>query len=62
MQRVEAEMQRHGVDVCNRVEVRSIRHEGNKLIVAGTQSFLVGVDLVLAAVGVQRQPANRRRW
>jgi NADPH-dependent 2,4-dienoyl-CoA reductase/sulfur reductase-like enzyme len=51
--RVEMEMQRHGVDVCNRVEVRSIRHEGNKLIVAGTQSFLASVDLVLVAVGVQ---------
>jgi pyruvate/2-oxoglutarate dehydrogenase complex dihydrolipoamide dehydrogenase (E3) component len=51
--RVEAEMRRHGVDVCNRVEVRSIRREGNKLIVAGNQSFPTGADLVRVAVGVQ---------
>lgn len=51
-QRVEAELKSHGVEVCNRVEVRSIGRDGDRLIVAGTQDFLVTTDLVLVAVGV----------
>jgi NADPH-dependent 2,4-dienoyl-CoA reductase/sulfur reductase-like enzyme len=51
--RVEAEMHRNGVTVCNQVEVSSIRPDGNELIVVASQNFLATVDLVLVAVGVQ---------
>lgn len=51
--RVEDELRSHGVEVCNRVEVRSIGQDGNHLVVAGTQDFLATADLVLVAVGVQ---------
>jgi NADPH-dependent 2,4-dienoyl-CoA reductase/sulfur reductase-like enzyme len=50
--RVEAELKSHGVDVCNRVEVRSIGRDGKGLIVVGTQDFLATSDFVLVAVGV----------
>lgn len=52
-QLVETELRKHGVEVCNRVEVRSIGQDGNRLIVAGTQDFLASADLVLVAVGVR---------
>lgn len=51
--RVEAELKRHGVEVCNRVEIRSIGQDGDRLVVAGTQDFLATTDLVLVAVGVR---------
>ena len=51
--RVEAELQTHGVEVCNRVEVSSIGRDGDRLVVAGSQDFLATADLVLVAVGVQ---------
>ncbi len=51
--RVEAELRSHGVEVCNRVVVRSIGQDGTRLIVAGTQDFLATADVVLVAVGVQ---------
>jgi len=50
---VEAELKRHGVEVCNRVEIRSIGQDGDRLVVAGTQDFLATADLVLVAVGVR---------
>jgi NADPH-dependent 2,4-dienoyl-CoA reductase/sulfur reductase-like enzyme len=51
--RVEAELKSHGVEVCNRVEVRSIGQDGSRLTVAGTQDFRATADVVLVAVGVQ---------
>ncbi len=50
---VEAELQKHGVEVWNHVEVGSIRALGSQLTVSGTQSFTKTADLVLVAVGVQ---------
>jgi NADPH-dependent 2,4-dienoyl-CoA reductase/sulfur reductase-like enzyme len=50
---VEAELQKHGVEVWNQVEVGSIRALGNQLVVSGTQGFTKTADLVLVAVGVQ---------
>lgn len=50
---VEAELKRHGVEVCNRVEIRSIGQDGDRLFVASTQDFLATTDLVLVAVGVR---------
>jgi NADPH-dependent 2,4-dienoyl-CoA reductase/sulfur reductase-like enzyme len=50
--RVEAEMQKHGVTICNRVEVSSIRQEGEELTVRGSSDFVATTDLVLVAVGV----------
>lgn len=51
--RVEAELKSHGVEVSNRVEIRSIVQDGDRLVVAGTQDFLATTDLVLVAVGVR---------
>ena len=51
--RVETELRDHRVEVCNRVEVRSIGRDGDCLVVAGSQDFLATADLVLVAVGVQ---------
>jgi NADPH-dependent 2,4-dienoyl-CoA reductase/sulfur reductase-like enzyme len=51
--RVETELRDHGVEVRNRVEVRSIGRDGDRLVVAGSQDFLATADLVLVAVGVQ---------
>ena len=51
--RVETELRNHRVEVCNRVEARSIGRDGDRLVVAGSQNFLVAADLVLVAVGVQ---------
>ncbi len=51
--RVETELRNHGVEVCNRVEARSIGRDGDRLVVAGSQNFLAAADLVLVAVGVQ---------
>ena len=50
--RVEAEMQKHGVTIGNRVEVSSIRQEGEQLMVRGSSDFVATADLVLVAVGV----------
>lgn len=50
---VEVELQKHGVEVWNQVEVGSIRGVGNRLAVSGTQGFTKTADLVLVAVGVQ---------
>jgi NADPH-dependent 2,4-dienoyl-CoA reductase/sulfur reductase-like enzyme len=50
--RVEAEMQKHGVTICNRVEIHSIRQEGEQLTVRGASDFVATADLVLVAVGV----------
>jgi NADPH-dependent 2,4-dienoyl-CoA reductase/sulfur reductase-like enzyme len=50
---VEAELQRHGVDVWNQVEVTSIQTVGDELAVSGTHGFSKTVDFVLVAVGVQ---------
>lgn len=51
--RVETELRNRGVEVCNRVEARSIGRDGGRLVVAGSQNFLAAADLVLVAVGVQ---------
>ena len=51
--RVETELKSHGVEVCNRVEARSIGRDGNRLVVAGSRDFLASADLVLVAVGVR---------
>jgi NADPH-dependent 2,4-dienoyl-CoA reductase/sulfur reductase-like enzyme len=50
---VEAELQRHGVEVRDRVEVTSIQSVENRLLVLGTPAFSVEADLVLVAVGVR---------
>jgi NADPH-dependent 2,4-dienoyl-CoA reductase/sulfur reductase-like enzyme len=50
---VEAELQKHGVDVRNRAEVTLIQAVANRLLVLGTQGFSVEADLVLVAVGVR---------
>ena len=50
---VEAELQKHGVEVCNRIEANSIRAIGDQLVVSGTQDFSKTADLVLVAVGVE---------
>lgn len=50
--RVEEEMQKHGVEIFNRVEVNSIRSAQEQLIVSGSSSFEVAADFVLVAVGV----------
>lgn len=52
-ERVEAEMQRHGVEVFNRVEISSIASSGEQLTVLGTSGFAATADLVLVAVGVR---------
>ena len=50
---VEAELQKHGVKVWNKVEVDAIRAAGDKgLTVTGSQGFTSTADLVLVAVGV----------
>jgi len=51
--RVEAEMQRHGVDINNGVQVSVIRSSGEQLTVSGSPEFAVTADLVLVAVGVR---------
>ncbi len=51
--RVETELRNHGVEVCNRVDARSIGRDDRRLVVAGSQDFLASADLVLVAVGVQ---------
>lgn len=51
--RVEDELRQHGVEVLNRVEVRSIGRDGDRLVVSGTQDFFATADLVLVAVGVR---------
>jgi NADPH-dependent 2,4-dienoyl-CoA reductase/sulfur reductase-like enzyme len=50
---VEAELQRHGVDVWDQVEVTSIQTVGDQLAVAGTHNFSKTSDFVLVAVGVR---------
>ena len=50
---VEAEMQKHGVEVFNRVEISSIASSGDQLTVLGTSGFAATADLVLVAVGVR---------
>jgi NADPH-dependent 2,4-dienoyl-CoA reductase/sulfur reductase-like enzyme len=50
---IEAEMQKHGVEVFNRVEVSSIASSGEQLTVSGTLGFAATADLVLVAVGVK---------
>ena len=50
---VEAELQRHGVDVWNQVEVTSIQTVADQLAVSGTHGFSKTADFVLVAVGVQ---------
>jgi len=51
---VEAELQRHGVEVWNQVEVNTIHADnGGKLTVTGSQGFSSTAELVLVAVGVR---------
>jgi NADPH-dependent 2,4-dienoyl-CoA reductase/sulfur reductase-like enzyme len=50
---VEAELQKHGVEVWNQVEVTSIQTVGDQLAVSGTHDFSRTADFVLVAVGVQ---------
>jgi NADPH-dependent 2,4-dienoyl-CoA reductase/sulfur reductase-like enzyme len=50
---VETELQKHRVEVCNRIEANSIRAIGDQLVVSGTQDFSKTADLVLVAVGVE---------
>ena len=50
---VEAELQKHGVEVWNRVEADSIRAVGSKLEVTGTRDFSKVADVVLVAAGAQ---------
>jgi len=51
--RVEAEMQQHGIDIHNRIQVSAIRSSGEQLTVSGTPNFAATADLVLVAVGVR---------
>lgn len=51
--RVEAEMQQHGVDIRNGVQVSSIRRSGERLTVCGSPNFAATADFVLIVVGVQ---------
>lgn len=50
---VEAELQKHGIDVWNQVEITSIQRVGNQLAVSGTHNFSKTADFVLVAVGVR---------
>ena len=50
---VEAELQRHGVEVWNQVEVTLIEAIGNQLQVSGTREFSKKADFVLVGVGVR---------
>lgn len=50
---VEAELQKNGIEVWNRVEADSIHSVGNQLEVSGTHGFSERADMVLVAVGVQ---------
>lgn len=50
---VEAELQKHRVEVWNRVDANSIRAVGNQLEVSGSRGFSKTADMVLVAVGVQ---------
>lgn len=50
---VEAELQKHGIEVWNRVEANSVTAVGNQLEVSGSQGFSKTAELVLVAVGVQ---------
>lgn len=50
---VEEELKRHNVEVYNRVEASSIKQDGNRLTVEGSQNFRVSADMVLVAVGVR---------
>jgi NADPH-dependent 2,4-dienoyl-CoA reductase/sulfur reductase-like enzyme len=50
---VEADFRRHGVDVANVVEVKTIEAEGTRLTVKGSQSFSRSADMVLVAAGVR---------
>ena len=50
---VEAELQKHGIEVWNQVEVGSIEAIGNQLQVSGTRGFSKKADFVLVGVGVQ---------
>jgi NADPH-dependent 2,4-dienoyl-CoA reductase/sulfur reductase-like enzyme len=45
-------MQKHGVTICNHVEVHSIRQDEEQLMVSGSSDFATTADLVLVAVGV----------
>ena len=50
---VETELQKHGVEVWNKVEVDAIRADGVRgLTVTGSQGFSSTAELVLVAVGV----------
>jgi len=50
---VEAELQKHGVEVWNGVQINSIRKNDQSLDVTGTKGFSSNADLVLVAVGVR---------
>ena len=50
---VEAELQKHGIEVWSQVEVGSIEAIGNQLQVSGTRGFSKKADFVLVGVGVQ---------
>lgn len=50
--RIEAEMQRNGVRIHNRVDISSIQQDDLQLTVSGSSDFAAVADMVLVAVGV----------
>jgi NADPH-dependent 2,4-dienoyl-CoA reductase/sulfur reductase-like enzyme len=47
------ELQRHGVEAINSVEINTIEQQGTQLVVSGSSGFHKTTDMVLVAVGVQ---------
>jgi NADPH-dependent 2,4-dienoyl-CoA reductase/sulfur reductase-like enzyme len=60
-QLVEAELQRHGVQVATGVAVQRIEQVGSHLHVVGSERFSATADLVLVAVSVQPQTELAQR-
>lgn len=48
-----SELQRHGVEVINSVEIETIQQKGTQLVVSGSGGFHKITDMVLVAVGVR---------
>ncbi len=50
---INEELQRHGVEVINSIEVKTIEQKGTQLAVSGSNGFHKNTDMVLVAVGVR---------
>ena len=50
---VEDELHRHDVEVIKQVDVESIRRDGSRVMVSGSNGFRKSADLVLMALGVR---------